>query len=578
MDGPYPSVDSFWRENSYDAINLANSIVAGNQWYTIGTKSHYYYDDPDDTVAGPVMHLDTLLDDAIAAANTSSLIFTTYEGINIVYNNPIVSDMPAFASTRKRGVDLPSGCTKTYGITWLPPFAVADVKAWAHEIGHTIGFPHSAGPYTTHPMYPYTSVYDVMSNGGNQIIRSVYGYTADHTIAYHKRYRVADLGGAAPPGGWIPDSRVFTAAPNAMQQVIIDNHAVLGSSNYLLAVVPIGSNQNQFYTIEARKWVGPFESNNLPRQGILIHRINRTASTNHVDATVMDVDYPDGTGNGQVNDDGSVWIPGEVFTDANARVQIAVNYETSAGLAVTITTGTVVPPPPPSPDYSLHYDLSNYVKVRDAESISALSSLTVEAWIYVDPVFGSNRAIVSKRNSVTGGGGYELSINSTLDVTFATYDADGIERASITSNNVTPNPLVAGVWSHVSGSYDATTRTLRVTANGRIWAHTYTASKAPANGTTSLNIGRSGIMGNSFLGRIDEVRISNSVRYLGNTGDGFIPATSFPCSPCDVSTRALWRFSENGGLMTFDMASGNTGTLVPMNDPPAWSPGVTSAP
>src|SRR5262249_13841745 len=131
-------------------------------------------------------------------------------------------------------------------------------------------------------------------------------------------------------------------------------------------------------------------------------------------------------------------------------------------------------------------------------------------------------------------GGYELRINASNNVVFATYDNTGAVRDSLTFT-APPHPLVTGSWSHISGSYEKISNTqgkLRVSLNGDLVTKT-TGNVPPQNGTTSLNIGRAGTMNNYFKGRIDEVRISNVVRYTTST---FAPTANQPCAPCDANT------------------------------------------
>jgi hypothetical protein len=99
-------------------------------------------------------------------------------------------------------------------------------------------------------------------------------------------------------------------------------------------------------------------------------------------------------------------------------------------------------------------------------------------------------------------------------------------------------------------------------------------SSAASVGTTltqgpSLRIG--GLAGYGFFnGTIDEVRISNVVRYT----TAFTPPTTFPAA--DANTIGLWRFDEGSGQTTIDSSSrANHGTLgsttgADSNDP-VWT-------
>ena len=47
----------------------------------------------------------------------------------------------------------------------------------------------------------------------------------------------------------------------------------------------------------------------------------------------------DGDNNGDLNDAGAMWTPGETFTDAANAITVTVNAQTATGFQVTITRG-----------------------------------------------------------------------------------------------------------------------------------------------------------------------------------------------------------------------------------------------
>ena len=288
---------------------------------------------------------------------------------------------------------------------------------------------------------------------------------------------------------------------------------------------------------------------------------------------MIDVDFADGTSNDIYDDEGAVWLTGETFTDSGAGVQVSVGTATPTGYNVTITRGNVAPPPQPG-DYALDFNGSNYARAADSSSLSAVTgTLTVEAWIR-PRVLGIKQVVVSKRGvTPTRSGGYELSIESNGSVKFVTYDDAGSPLASLTSDDSTnPSPVFVDRWSHISGSYNASTKTVRVSVNGRVRSQTYATNKKPVDGVASLNIGRSALMNKEFTGRIDNVRISNSALYT----ETFVPLITPVVTP--GTTQALWLMNENGGTMTFDVVSGNTATLTPESSPPTWTLGASMLP
>ena len=68
------------------------------------------------------------------------------------------------------------------------------------------------------------------------------------------------------------------------------------------------------------------------------------------------------------------------------------------------------------------------------------------------------------------------------------------------------------------------------------------------------------VVGDAYVGRLEEARISSTVRYPGNTYT--VPGAAF--AP-DASTRALWHFDAAVGATVFSDASGNGNTLTGAN-------------
>ena len=108
-----------------------------------------------------------------------------------------------------------------------------------------------------------------------------------------------------------------------------------------------------------------------------------------------------------------------------------------------------------------------------------------------------------------------------------------------------PTALLANTWHHVAVTYDGTTA--RVFVNG---APGPAATIGAITQGPSFRIG--GFPGYGFFnGDVDDVRISNIVRYTGT----FTPPSSTSLTT-DANTRAFYRFNEGSGQTTVD-ASGN---------------------
>ena len=294
----YPGLDHYWREVSYNQINVTGSTVVG--WYTLPNPMSHYYDPG---IEG--LDVIELANDCTRAADPQ-VNFPQFYGINLQFNGQM--DGRSHASFWPLTAD---GQTKTYGITWLNNGSNRQV--YAHEVGHTLGLDHSSGPYDQ----TYDSKWDVMS-GLAGYWSNVESIVPQHTISYHK-----DL------LGWIPAARKLTLEPNTSRTIRLERLAQPGPGNYLMATIPIIP--GQFYTVEARRLVGYDDS--IPGHAVVLHRVepnNPSASP----ARVVDVDN-----NGTPNDAGAMWTAGETFRDSANGVTVTVDAQTSTGFRVTIKRG-----------------------------------------------------------------------------------------------------------------------------------------------------------------------------------------------------------------------------------------------
>lgn len=312
MGSSSPGMDHYWREVSYEAINLTGSAVVG--WYDLTQpRSYYVYDRTGDgQVSGPGdVDFQRAVNDCTAVAD-ADVAFPDFSGINLLFNQNL--DCCAYGGSWTLNRD---GIMRSYRVTWMPPWGYENQDVMGHEMGHGFGLPHSSGPYTA----TYDSNWDVMSGGGICSPRdSEYGCVAVHAIAYHKDRL-----------GWIPTSRKFVPSLGASETIALERLGEPGSAGaYLMAQVPIPGSPTEFYTVETRQFTG--YDKQVPGQAVVLHRVNTLRSDRT--ARVVDVD-----GNGNPNDAGAMWTPGEVFTDAAAQLTVSVNSATATGYALTILYG-----------------------------------------------------------------------------------------------------------------------------------------------------------------------------------------------------------------------------------------------
>ena len=304
MGSSYPGLGHYWNEVSYGNINLAGSVVVG--WYNLPRPQSYYrgaesYEFDHDKIA----------EDCTAAAD-ADVFFPDFDGINLVFNRDFGSQIrSALGGGHFLTLD---GQERFWGVTWLPEWAHERQKTWAHEMGHGLGLRHSSGPYDE----TYDSEWDVVSGGASLDPYPGYGYLGVHTIAYHKDSL-----------GWIPAARKYVARPNTTRTISLERLAQPGAEGYLMAQIPIGESDTDFYTVEARLFAG--YDDGIPGEAVIIHRVD-TAREDRL-AQVVDVDN-----NGDPNDDGAMWTVGETFAfaDLASEVQVSIDAEYETGFQVTI--------------------------------------------------------------------------------------------------------------------------------------------------------------------------------------------------------------------------------------------------
>lgn len=310
-----PGIDHFWREASYNQINLSGGKVVG--WYTL-PKSRSQYLNSDGSA-----NLSLLAQDCTMVAD-SSVNFPSYSIINLMFNDNMDASGSAWGGFRTLTLD---GQTKTYGVTWMPPWGYANVGVLGHDMGHSYGLPHSGGSYQDE----YDSWWDVMSSAGigdyamigkTDCFRdATYGCMAMHTISAHKDQL-----------GWIPAAQKYSAPSGTNKNLNLDRLGTTASSgNYLIAKIPISGSTTQFYTVEARGPVG-YDAH-AASNGLVIHKIDTSENWGlNRYAYVVDSDN-----NGNPNDAGATWTPGEIFTDSTNKISVQVTGTTTNGYNVNVS-------------------------------------------------------------------------------------------------------------------------------------------------------------------------------------------------------------------------------------------------
>jgi hypothetical protein len=183
-----------------------------------------------------------------------------------------------------------------------------------HEMGHGFGLPHSSGNYGE----TYDNAWDVMSDGWANCSRlrdPVFGCLGQHTIGWHKDKE-----------GWIAANKKATITAGSQATITLERTALPQTSNTLMVQIPVKGSADRFYTLEARRNAG--YDVKLLYEGVIIHYVDVNRS---IPARVIDSDL-----NGNTNDTGAIWLPGEVFSDTTNGITVTIMSSTATGYVVKV--------------------------------------------------------------------------------------------------------------------------------------------------------------------------------------------------------------------------------------------------
>ncbi|MEQ9231374.1 MAG: LamG domain-containing protein, partial [Cyclobacteriaceae bacterium] len=249
------------------------------------------------------------------------------------------------------------------------------------------------------------------------------------------------------------------------------------------AGIGFNSGDNPFRGLidEVRYW-------NIYRDPATINSEKDTELTGSESGLVAYYNFNDGTGN----------TLADLSTNSHNGTLMNGGGAADGNLLGPIWTGDTpaLSPPAPIGNSALTFDgTDDYVVTTTSASISDISDsgFSMEAWVY--PTVATINSIIRK------GGDYDLYLNGASSVLYAEVWDDGTSDWRIVTG---PSCIALNTWSHVAFSWDGSVGDFYV--NG---VHTAGSTGGVSTNTlvSELGIGGSSVIGQTFNGRIDEVRI-----------------------------------------------------------------------
>ena len=221
---------------------------------------------------------------------------------------------------------------------------------------------------------------------------------------------------------------------------------------------------------------------------------------------------------------------------------------------------------------ALYFDgVDDYVNIPDNPTLDLTGDITLEAWILIKSFStseGFHMYIIGKDSA--GQRSYGIGVDLTWmypkkPFVIIFHPGGSYKIAWGTTD------LVIDQWYHIAGVFDATNDELTLYVDG-VSQPTVTDTSSINPGNADLRIGGREYTGNGcyFNGLIDEVRISDSVRY---TTTFTLPNAPFSK---DVNTVGLWHFDESTGLEAKDESDNHNDGIIYGGSwaGPTWTTGL----
>jgi M6 family metalloprotease-like protein len=350
------TVNGFFKKTSYNQFSWigdvggAGGVGASGGWLTLPhPKSHY----ANCGWEASCVDTNSIGDDGTVLGRAQGIDFTTYDNINFVLSNDL--DCCAWGGTYFSSVD-----SKVYGATWEPPWG-QEAQTYSHEMGHSLGLPHSGWVY-----YDYDSPWDVMSLivSANSVLCGTYSSinTGSDSDIYCKEPGDGYITPHKDFLGWIPTMNITEVTAGSSATATLEaNSLALSSAIKMIRICITGFSCNgasaRYFTVEARvNGLGASSQydNGITSEGVIIHdyQADRPAVTGPcifgsqpiwaqpADSTPNDYDLVNCNEGGRTYPDYALynaqWSPGQTYTNSTRGFAVTVVSKSGSTYDISI--------------------------------------------------------------------------------------------------------------------------------------------------------------------------------------------------------------------------------------------------